>query len=109
MVKSNINVPPNGKIKVYWDDKPENYSRDSRNRVRKYFAKKYGIPTQNVNVIYRPVKVNKAGETIKIEGGTLDNIMSVPYQRELFKEWFQAFAQAAGITLHVENIYGDNK
>ena len=27
---------------------------------------------------------------------------------ELFKEWFQAFAQASGITLHVENIYGDN-
>lgn len=27
---------------------------------------------------------------------------------ELFKEWFQAFAQAAGITLHVENMYGEN-
>lgn len=27
---------------------------------------------------------------------------------ELFKEWFQAFAQAAGATLHVENLYGDN-
>ena len=27
---------------------------------------------------------------------------------ELFKEWFQAFAQSAGITLHIENIYGDN-
>jgi imidazoleglycerol-phosphate dehydratase len=27
---------------------------------------------------------------------------------ELFKEWFQAFAQAAGITLHVENAYGEN-
>jgi imidazoleglycerol-phosphate dehydratase len=27
---------------------------------------------------------------------------------ELFKEWFQAFAQSAGVTLHVENIYGDN-
>ncbi|GAB4146456.1 MAG: imidazoleglycerol-phosphate dehydratase HisB [Sphingomonadales bacterium] len=27
---------------------------------------------------------------------------------ELFKEWFQAFAQAAGITLHVENRYGVN-
>ena len=27
---------------------------------------------------------------------------------ELFKEWFQAFAQAAGITLHVENVYGEN-
>jgi len=27
---------------------------------------------------------------------------------EHFKEWFQAFAQSAGITLHVECLYGDN-
>ncbi len=27
---------------------------------------------------------------------------------ELFKEWFGAFAQHAGITLHVENLYGEN-
>ncbi|WP_114395258.1 imidazoleglycerol-phosphate dehydratase HisB [Oleisolibacter albus] len=27
---------------------------------------------------------------------------------ELFKEWFQAFAQAAGATLHLENLYGEN-
>ncbi|MBV9420024.1 MAG: imidazoleglycerol-phosphate dehydratase HisB [Alphaproteobacteria bacterium] len=27
---------------------------------------------------------------------------------ELFKEWFQAFAQNAGICLHIENLYGDN-
>ena len=27
---------------------------------------------------------------------------------ELFKEWFQAFAQSAGITLHIENLYGEN-
>ena len=27
---------------------------------------------------------------------------------ELFKEWFQAFAQAMGANIHVENIYGVN-
>ena len=27
---------------------------------------------------------------------------------ELFKEWFQAFAQSSGMTLHVENLYGEN-
>jgi imidazoleglycerol-phosphate dehydratase len=27
---------------------------------------------------------------------------------ELFKEWFQAFAQAAGCTLHIETLYGEN-
>jgi len=27
---------------------------------------------------------------------------------ELFKEWLQAFSQADGVTLHIENLYGDN-
>ena len=43
-------------------------------------------------------------------------VWKVPFSRpklgdmdtELFKEWFQAFAQHAGLTLHVENLYGTN-
>ena len=27
---------------------------------------------------------------------------------ELFREWFQAFAQHAGLTLHVETLFGEN-
>jgi len=27
---------------------------------------------------------------------------------ELFREWFQAFAQTAGVTLHVDTLYGEN-
>ena len=27
---------------------------------------------------------------------------------ELFREWFQAFAMNAGVTLHIESLYGDN-
>ncbi len=27
---------------------------------------------------------------------------------ELFKEWFQSFSQHAGVTLHIENLYGEN-
>lgn len=27
---------------------------------------------------------------------------------ELFQEWFKAFAQAAGVTLHVATVYGEN-
>lgn len=30
------------------------------------------------------------------------------FDTELFKEWFAAFAQASGATLHVENLYGEN-
>ena len=30
------------------------------------------------------------------------------FDTELVREWFQAFAMNAGITLHVENLYGEN-
>lgn len=30
------------------------------------------------------------------------------FDTELFREFFQAFAQNAGITLHIDNIYGEN-
>ena len=85
----NMAIPVHAKIKVYWNDKPENYSRESRNKVKNYFSKKYGIPQQQVNIIYRPVKVDGEGNVINIDGGTIDNIMNIPYQRELFKEWLE--------------------
>ena len=52
-----------------------------------------------VDVSNRPYLVWKV--KVKVEKlGEMDT--------ELFKEWFQAFSQSAGITLHIENIYGDN-
>lgn len=30
------------------------------------------------------------------------------FDTELFKEWFESFASNAGMTLHVENLYGQN-
>lgn len=43
-------------------------------------------------------------------------VWKVPFTRpklgdmdtELFQEWFRAFAQSAGLTLHVETLYGEN-
>jgi imidazoleglycerol-phosphate dehydratase len=30
------------------------------------------------------------------------------WDTELIEHWFQSFGQAAGLTLHVENLYGSN-
>jgi len=53
----------------------------------------------SIDVSQRPYLVWKVNFT-KPKLGDMDT--------ELFKEWFQAFAQNAGITLHVENMYGEN-
>ena len=38
----------------------------------------------------------------------LPNIAIKSIETEVFREFFQSFAQAAGFTLHVENLYGNN-
>ena len=87
MEKKEIKVNKNGKVKVYWSDQPENYSKEARNRIKKYFSVKYGINTQNIDVVYKPSKRNSSGELVEIDGANIENIMSIEYQRELFKEW----------------------
>jgi DNA repair exonuclease SbcCD ATPase subunit len=79
-------ISPYSKIKVYWDDRPENYSKEAKNKVRNYFANKYGVAKNNINVVYRPVRLNDKGDVIEITGAGIENIMDVGYQRALMKE-----------------------
>jgi DNA repair exonuclease SbcCD ATPase subunit len=79
-------ISPYSRIKVYWDDRPENYSKEGKNKVRNYFANKYGVNKNNINVIYRPVKFSENGDSIEITGAGIENIMDVNYQRALMKE-----------------------
>jgi imidazoleglycerol-phosphate dehydratase len=52
-----------------------------------------------IDISGRPFLVFKA-EFVRDKVGTFDT--------ELVQEWFQAFAMNAGITLHVETLYGTN-
>lgn len=79
-------ISPYAKIKVVWDDRPENYSKEAKNKVRNYFANKYGVNKNNVTVVYRPVRFNDKGDAIEISGANIENIMDVNYQRALMKE-----------------------
>lgn len=88
-MNNKIIVPEYAKVKVYWDDRPENYSRQAKLNVANYFSKKYGISKNNINVVYRPVKIGKNGEVIQISGAGIENILDRNYQLELMKEWFK--------------------
>lgn len=87
IMNTDLVIPQNARIKVYWNDRPENYSRETRNRVQKYFSTKYNVDRKFINVVYRPIKVNNNGDVIEISGAGIENILNVSYQRELFKEW----------------------
>lgn len=80
-------ISPYGKVKLYWNDKPENYSRANRLAVRNTFARKYGVDKERVKVVYRPVKIDNKGNLIKLDGVQIENVGDTLYQRKLFKEW----------------------
>jgi DNA repair exonuclease SbcCD ATPase subunit len=78
-----LTIPSKAKIRVVWEDNPENYTKERSNRIAKYIAEKYD--NNNVQVIFKPKKVTtEAGE---VEMTVADNVMDTNYQRKLFKQW----------------------
>jgi hypothetical protein len=83
MTKNIYSLPEKAKIRVIWEDNPENYTQERSKRIAKYFTEKYS--NNNVQVIFKPKKVNT--ELGEVEMTVADNVMDVVYQRKLFKEW----------------------
>lgn len=81
--KSIVSVPNKAKIRVVWEDNPENYTQERSKRIAKYIVEKYNNP--NVQVVFKPKKVTT--ENGEVEMTVADNLMDVNYQRRLFKEW----------------------
>jgi DNA repair exonuclease SbcCD ATPase subunit len=81
--KKKIEIPEKAKIRVVWEDKPENYTKERQKRINSYFSEKYG--NNNVQVIFKAKKVDVEGTDIEMT--VADNVMDTNYQRKLFKEW----------------------
>jgi imidazoleglycerol-phosphate dehydratase len=69
---------------------------------------RYGAATIPMDETLTEVAVDLSNRPYLIWKVTLTKPKLGEMDTELFKEWFQAFAQAAGATLHVWNHYGEN-
>ena len=54
------------------------------------------------------VAIDVSGRPFLVFKATFKRHKIGSFDTELVQEWFQAFAMNAGITLHVENLYGSN-
>lgn len=84
-----MKLKENSKVRVIWFDRPENYSRENKNKIINDTHVKYGIPKKSINVIFKPSKKNKNGELIEIEDVQLENIMDKAYQKQLIKQYIE--------------------
>ena len=80
-----IMIPNKAKIRVIWQDDPENYTQERAKRLANYISEKY--ENNNIQVVFKPKKIET--EQGEIEMTVADNIMDINYQRKLFKEWIK--------------------
>lgn len=80
--KEQLNNP---KIKVIWEDIPENFTQEKISQVKSYFGKKYN--SRNITVITRSVadKRDKKLNAIDVS----ENILDFEYQKTLMKDYIK--------------------
>jgi imidazoleglycerol-phosphate dehydratase len=69
---------------------------------------RYGAARIPMDETLSEVALDISGRPYLVWGVKMPQAKLGDMDTELFKEWFQAFAHSAGITLHVRNIYGEN-
>jgi imidazoleglycerol-phosphate dehydratase len=69
---------------------------------------RYGVATIPMDETLSRVAVDISGRPYLIWRVEFTRAKLGEMDTELFREWFQAFAQNAGITMHVDNLYGQN-
>ena len=87
--KKLINIPPNGQLRIDWQDYPENRTLETINRVKTYFSEKYNVSKTAIKINFIPILKNTAGKVVDITDGLIDNIMDAAYQRNLFIQWIK--------------------
>jgi len=82
-ISTETKIPHKAKVRVIWEDDPQNYTKERQKRVAKYIVEKYGV--ENVQVVFKAKKVDT--EEGEVEMTVADNVMDINYQRKLFKDW----------------------
>lgn len=84
-----LNIGSKAKITIEWKVLPIDYSKEKENNIREQVAKKYGVPSGNVEVVPSFISLNSKGESVALTNDTIQNIQDPKFQQELFKLYLQ--------------------
>ena len=108
-----IDIKCNGDLEVDSHHTMEDVGWALGKAINKALGNKQGIKRYNFN--YLPMDecltrccIDISGRPWLVWNVFLPNVTIKDIETEIFKEFFQSFSQSAEITLHIENIYGQN-
>lgn len=87
---ADLKIPPKARVRVYWEDLLENYTKKGKNEVISHFSRKYGVAKNMINVVFRPIRIDNEGNRVGLTDLGIDNINDVTHQRRLFEAWLRS-------------------
>ena len=82
-----VNIGEKSKVNIKWNVLPMDYSHEEEENIRVKFAKKYGIPKENITIEPQLIVRNSEGEDIVATNGIMEDIQNPSYQQSLFKSY----------------------
>ena len=89
MSKGKIKLGGNAKVNIKWNVNPIDYSHDKEANIISVFARKYGIPKDNVDVTPQFVTKTSDGKVIPYSNNITENIQDSKFQQQLFKSYIE--------------------
>lgn len=84
-MKKKIEIGEQARVRIKWQTLPTDYSFERANDIQYAFAKKYGIPKDNIKVVGEIVRKTSDGELVPYENEITANIQDPLFQQQLFK------------------------
>ena len=82
-----INIGEKAKVVINWVVQPVDFSREKADSIAHKFAKKYGIPKDNITVEPKFCVKNKDGEDVPLTNELITNIQDPKFQQMMFVKY----------------------
>lgn len=84
-----MQIPEKSKVRIVWEDTPETYTKQLKSKIITHISEKYNVNKKNVHVVFKPIKLSSDGKKVEVDCTSMENIMDVNYQRQLFEQWLK--------------------
>ena len=84
-----VNIGQNSKVNVKWRLLPIDYSEEAEKSIISKFAKKYGIPKDNISVEPQYITKSEDGSESVLTSGLVSDIQDPIYQQSLFRPYLE--------------------
>ena len=82
-----IDIKPTDRIVVDLEMYQIDYNESKKKALCKEIAEKYGIPTRNITINFKPITINDFGKKVSLVDETINSVQTPEFQQQLMADY----------------------